>query len=78
MATQTRTRRLFNHSSKSNTAAVGVTGGTLGGAAGHRAAGKSPGHRLAVGDEGYLWLLIAIEVILLGILRKQFRRHHGG
>lgn len=31
-----------------------------------------------VGDEMYLWLLLAIELILTGWLRIKFRSAHGG
>jgi hypothetical protein len=34
--------------------------------------------KLAIGDEGYLWILVIIEVLAIGILRKKFKRYHGG
>lgn len=59
----------------SNTHASGVTGGTLGGV---KSAGGRPGMRLQAGDEMYLWLLVALEILAMVALRNQFRRHHGG
>ncbi len=50
-------------------------GGTMGGT---RAAGRRPGMKVMVGEEAYLWLLVLIEVGILGALRKKFRSHHGG
>lgn len=48
--------------------------GTLGGPSTRR-----PGRpQLMLGDEMYLWILVILEVLVTGILRKQFRRHHGG
>lgn len=62
--------------SKSNTVPQGGAGGTLGGL---RSAGRAPGARqLQLGDEIYLWILVIIEVLLMGWLRQNFRRHHGG
>jgi len=53
--------------------------GTLGGPAKRPAAGPRPGRRQwMVGDEMYLWVLVIIEVALMGALRRRFRRHHGG
>jgi hypothetical protein len=34
--------------------------------------------QLRIGDEGYLWLLIALEVGAMAWLRQAFRRNHGG
>jgi hypothetical protein len=31
-----------------------------------------------MGQEVYLWILVVIEVALLGGFRKYFRRYHGG
>ena len=43
------------------------------------AAGMRPGTRpVLLGDEMYLWALIAIEVGTMVYFRKKFRRHHGG
>lgn len=33
---------------------------------------------MAFGDEGYLWLLVFLEVLLMGFFRNHFRRYHGG
>jgi hypothetical protein len=41
--------------------------------------GAKPGRRqLALGDELYLWVLVALEVLTLAWARKAFKRHHGG
>jgi len=65
------------HSAKSNTAAQGGTGGTLGGIP--RAAGARPSRiNVNVGDEMYLWLLVVLEALAIGWLRQRFRRRHGG
>lgn len=47
--------------------------------------GKPPRHArapmlgaVALGDAGYLWALIAIELTAIAGLRKYFRRWHGG
>jgi hypothetical protein len=55
---------------------MGGTGGTLGGR--KFATGAGPGMRLAVGDEGYLWILVVLEVVAMAALRKKFKRYHGG
>lgn len=48
--------------------------GTLGGPATRR-----PGRpQLALGDEKYLWLLVLLELLATIMLRKSFRRYHGG
>lgn len=48
--------------------------GTLGGPATRR-----PGRpQLALGDEKYLWLLVILEIGATMMLRKSFRRYHGG
>lgn len=53
--------------------------GTLGGTAKKSAGGTKPGMRqLAIGDAGYLWLLVGLEVATIAYLRQAFRRHHGG
>lgn len=70
-------RAIFGpNSATSNTQSAGGTGGTLGGR--KIATGAAPGMRLAIGDEGYLWLLVIIEAFTLGYLRKRFKRYHGG
>lgn len=43
------------------------------------AVGSRPGSRpVKLGDEVYLWILVAVEVGLMGWLRSSFRKHHGG
>ena len=70
-------RAIFGpNSATSNTNPAGGTGGTLGGR--KIATGAAPGMRLAIGDEGYLWILVIIEALALGYLRKRFKRYHGG
>lgn len=70
-------RAIFGTNSQtSNTNPAGGTGGTLGGR--KMSTGMSPGMKLAIGDEGYLWLLVIIEVLAMGYLRKRFKRYHGG
>jgi hypothetical protein len=32
----------------------------------------------AMGPEKYLWILLAIELTLMYMLRQRFRRYHGG
>lgn len=61
----------------SNTTQSGIPQGTMGGTV--KAASSRPGRSLLnVGDEMYLWGLLALEVIAMGILRNHFRRYHGG
>lgn len=60
--------------SSSNTNQSGVPQGTLGG----RATGRPGRPQLNLGDEKYLWGLVILEVIFTGMLRKNFRRYHGG
>lgn len=48
--------------------------GTLGGSA----MGRPGRPQLMLGDEMYLWIMVVIEALLIGSLRKRFRRHHGG
>lgn len=63
---------------KSNTSQSGAAGGTMGGKP-TSTVGSRPGRRvIQLGDEMYLWILVLIEVALIGWLRQQFRRHHGG
>lgn len=64
------------NSVNSNTHPSGVPQGTPGGIG--AAAGRRPGMKLMVGDEAYLWLLLLLELLAMGLLRKHFRRHHGG
>lgn len=60
----------------SNAMPSGAPQGTPGGIG--AASGRRPGMKLMVGDEAYLWLLLALELFLMGMLRKHFKRHHGG
>jgi hypothetical protein len=70
-------RAIFGPGSRtSNTNSNAGMAGTPGGR--KSAAGAGPGSMLAVGDEGYLWLLVIIEAVVMGILRKRFKRYHGG
>lgn len=42
-------------------------------------ASSKPGRfKLMVGDEVYLWILLALEIGTLAFLRNHFRRYHGG
>lgn len=69
-------RAVFGKNSQtSNTRQSGVAQGTPGGL---KAAGGRPGKKLNAGDEMYLWLLLALELLAMVFLRNQFRRHHGG
>lgn len=70
-------RAIFgNMSQTSNTTpGVGGAGGTMGG---RKVSSSAPGMNMAIGDEGYLWLLVIIEAVILGCCRKKFRRYHGG
>jgi hypothetical protein len=36
------------------------------------------GRKLVPGQEIYLWILVLIEIALIGGFRKYFRRFHGG
>lgn len=58
--------------------AGGTTGpqGTPGGKA-NRKPGVA-GRPMKLGHEVYLWVLVVIEIALLGGFRKYFRRFHGG
>jgi hypothetical protein len=70
-------RAIFGpNSAVSNPTPNGGTGGTLGGR--KIATGARPGMKFAIGDEGYLWLLVIIEAFAMGYLRKRFKRYHGG
>lgn len=51
--------------------------GTLGGPA--PAVGSRPGKRnMQLGDEVYLWILLALEIGAISWLRSAFSRYHGG
>jgi hypothetical protein len=48
-------------------------------AAGRAATGGGMiGSGVQLGDEKYLWLLVILEVVAIGMLRQAFKRHHGG
>ena len=56
--------------------AATATQGTLGGKA--RVGVRPGGIPLQIGDEGYLWVLVALEVLAITWGRRYFRRFHGG
>jgi len=59
-------------------AGIAGPGGTIGGK-GRLAAGLRPGrYSMKIGDEGYLWILIALELGAIAWLRHAFKRRHGG
>lgn len=63
---------------RNNTRPSGVPQGTPGGQT--RAAGKGA-TMMAAGQMGpttYLWILVAIEVLLMSYFRSATRRYHGG
>jgi hypothetical protein len=58
-----------------------VAGGTTGpqGTPGGRARKQGTnGRKMIVGQEMYLWILILVEIAMIGGFRKFFRRFHGG
>lgn len=59
----------------------GTTGGraapVMGRGARRSKRGMRPG-KITIGQEKYLWILVLIEVALIGGFRKYFRRYHGG
>lgn len=61
-----------------NTRQSGVPQGTPGGQT------KAAASKVVIGNRGvaapvfYLWVLVGIEVLLMGWLRHSFRRYHGG
>ena len=71
-------RTILGRNSQSSNPSPGnaAPGGTFGGR--KIATGATPGMRLAIGDEGYLWILVLIEVFAIAVLRKKFKRYHGG
>lgn len=74
-AKQTRSMRATQPSTQpSNVRTIGPQG-TPGGKA--RKVGV-PGRSMVAGQELYLWVLVLIEVALIGGFRKYFRRFHGG
>ena len=80
--TQTRTQRRSARATQPSTppSNVRTTGpqGTLGGTAHAAPRKRATGPTLKLGTEVYLWILVAIEVMLVGGLRKFFRQVHGG
>lgn len=69
-------RPIFGTNSRvSNARPSGVPQGSPGGRPKGGALGMK---KLPVGDEFYLWILVFIEVALMGLLRNHFRRYHGG
>ncbi len=55
------------------------TQGTLGGPAQPSPGSSRPGKRtMTMGDEVYLWILIAAELAVIAAFRNAFSRHHGG
>lgn len=70
------------YTATSNAQPSGVPNGTPGGISlggiGVSPAGRRPGMKLTLGDEGYLWVLVGIEVACMALCRNKFRRHHGG
>lgn len=70
---------MHRNAAASNTQQPGAgTGGTLGGKP-TRGVGRRPSvPSLNFDDSMYLWILTLIEVFLIGVLRKHFKRHHGG
>lgn len=82
MATLSQTRRggraAGNPAGSPGTAGGQGPQGTLGGMV-QNAMGARPGSRsLQLGDAGYLWILVALEVAALAWGRNIFKRRHGG
>jgi hypothetical protein len=76
MATLNQTRRGGRAAGQNGPA--GQSQGTLGGIM-QNAMGAKPGARASgLGDAGYLWVLIALEVSAIAWLRTSFKRRHGG
>lgn len=70
-------RPVFGANSRtSNPMPSGIGNGTPGGMAGG-ARGMNM-NSMRVGDEGYLWLLVGLEIFLMCCLRNHFKRYHGG
>lgn len=69
------------YSATSNPTPSGMPQGTPGGVTmgpGITPSGKGPGMKFRVGDEGYIWILVLIEVAVMSALRRWSRAHHGG
>lgn len=71
-----RTTTLRKSNAGSNTGASGVPQGTPGGI--RQAVGSRRGIQMKFGPEVYLWILVVLEVGAMALLRKNFRRYHGG
>lgn len=72
-------RSIFGMNSRTSNPSPGMGGGTSGTLGGRKiATGAAPGMRLAIGDEGYLWILVLLEVFAIYVLRMKFKRYHGG
>lgn len=71
-----RTTTLRSSNAGSNTAASGMPQGTPGGI--RQAVGSRRGSMMMFGQEMYLWVLVLLEVAVIGGFRKHFRRYHGG
>ena len=61
-----------------NTRQSGVPQGSPGGQTRAAAAKQVRAAATVSGPTMYLWILVAIEVALMGWLRHSFRRYHGG
>ena len=56
----------------------GTPGGTANTAKTVRRPGASRKGAMKMSAEKYLWILVLIEIALMGGFRKYFRRYHGG
>lgn len=72
-----RGRRATQPSTQASTIRATGAQGTPGGTArpGRKPGGRQPSK---LGQEVYLWILVVIEVAMIGGFRKYFRRYHGG
>lgn len=61
----------------SNPRPTRMMGGTPGGVRAQQAGSTQP-KGLKLGDEVYVWILVALEIGAIAWLRQAFRRHHGG
>jgi hypothetical protein len=57
---------------------VGVSGVPVQGQVAGPVARANRALRTPLGDEGYLWLLVALELAATYVLRRKFRNAHGG
>lgn len=58
--------------------AAGGTTGPQGSPGGRRIGTPGTGGPRILGQEVYLWILVLVEAVLTGALRRFFRRFHGG